>query len=250
MRRPEDPPPFFYWSGRSELPLTVGADGSLRLPEVILWAFGLQEGDLLPVCQDALDGGRYFFKDHIQAVRTIAQAARTIPQALGHPWPYIEELLRLPMASLDSFGTLLLPENASSLHGLPGEVRRLVVEPRSCQGSFSLEPAERAFAPRLCLEITYVLPAEKEHIRLPADLSSIARLEGTLLACETRLGLVDLEVAGSSESLGNRTLVSVGPKGLLALPEAFLRDRRPEWGVRLSARIAPELSFQLSYYLG
>src|SRR4029077_2245141 len=108
----------------------------------------------------------------------------------------------------------------------------------------------RAFAPRLCLEITYVLPVEQEHIRVPADLSSIARLEGTLFAYEPRLGLADFEVAGSSESLGNRNLVSLGPEGLLPLPKAFLRDRRPEWDVRLSARIAPELSIQLSYYLG
>ena len=81
-------------------------------------------------------------------------------------------------------------------------------------------------------------------------LSSIARLEGTLLAYETRLGLADFAASGSSESLDNKNLVSLGPEGLLPLPKAFLREMRPEGDVRLSARIAPELSFQLSYYLG
>jgi hypothetical protein len=240
-RRPEDPIPSFYWHGLSELPLIVGNDRSLRLPAVILWAFGLQEGDILTVSRDAIDSGRFFFEGYTQALGTITRG-------ISHPWPYIEELLRLPMASLNSLGTLFLPKEAGSLDGRPGEVRRLVVEERPFQGSFSLEPGERTFAPRLCLEIIYVLPVE--NIRVPANLSSIARLEERCLVCETGLGLVKFRVSGSNESSLAGDPLSLGPEGFLPLPKPFLRELRPEWDVRLSARIASEPSFQLSYYLG
>jgi hypothetical protein len=247
MRRPEDPvgpidppSPLFYWSGRSELPISFGEDGSLCLPEVILWAFRLSEGDLLTISRDRTEASCYRFEGYTQAVRTITEG-------IGHPWPYIEELLRLQMAAIGPRGTLSFPEEAAALSRPSEESLRLVVEPGLFQRSFRLEPAESTVSAHLCLEIRYVLSVEKGYVRVPDDLRSIASLDEKLLAYETGLGTVDFDIP--SEPLGSQDLACLGPDGTLLLPPAFLRDLKAEWQVLLSARIASKPSFRLSYYV-
>jgi hypothetical protein len=247
MRRPEDPivpidapSPLFYWSGRSELPISFGDDGSFRLPEVILWAFRLDEGNLLTLSRDTTEASCFRFESYTQALRTITEG-------IGRPWPYIEELLRLPMVAIGPRGRLSFQEEAAALSRPPGESLRLVVEPGPFQRSFRLEPAESEVSAHLCLEIRYVLPVEKGYVRVPDDLRSIASLDEKLLAYETGLGTVDFDI--SSEPLGNRDLTCLGPDGSLLLPKAFLRDLKAEWQVLLSASVAPKLSFRLSHYV-
>jgi hypothetical protein len=251
MRRLEDPAapieppsPLFYWSGRSELPISFGDDGSLCLPGVILWAFRLSEGDLLIFSRDITETSCYHFEGYTQAVRTITEG-------IGRPWPYIEELLRLPMAAIGPRGTLSLPEEAALLSRPSEKSIRLVVEPGPLQRSFRLESVESEVSAHLCLEIRYVLPVERGYVRVPADLRSIAGLDEKLLAYETRLGTVDFDIPVSSEPHGNRDLITcLGADGSLLLPNAFLRDLKAEWQVLLSARVTTKPSLRLSYYGG
>jgi hypothetical protein len=250
MHRSEDPPvpidpkgPFFHWSGQSELTIAFGEDGALQLPEVILWAFRLREGDLLTLSCEPADPSRCRFEGYIQA-------GRRISEGIGPAWPYIEELLRLPMAAIGPHGTLILPEGALLLGHSPGDLLRLEVEPSPLQSSFSLEPAEKEVPAHLTLEIRYVLPVENGCIRVPADLRSIAGLDERLLAYETRLGMAEFDLPSSGEPLGHQGLTCLGLDGSLLLPNAFLRNLRPEWPVVLSARVGPKLSFRLTYDTG
>lgn len=226
MRRPEDPidppSPLFYWSGRSELPISFGDDGSFCLPEVILWAFRLSEGDLLTLSRETTETSCFRFESYTQTVRTITEG-------IGHPWPYIQELLRLPIAAIGPRGTLSLPEEAAVLSRPHEGSLRLVVEPGPFQRSFRLEPAESEVSAHLGLEIRYVLPVEKGYVRVPADLRSIAGLDEKLLAYEIRMSTADFDIPVSSEPLGNRDLTCLEPDGSLLLPKAFLRDLKSEW---------------------
>jgi hypothetical protein len=251
MRRPEDPafsndlpsPPSFHWLARSELPIPIGEDRLPRLSEPLLWAFGLREGDLLTVFRDGIENGSYHFESYSRAVRFAREA-------IADPWLRLKHVLVLPMATLGPQGRLHLPQEAASLIGPAGKVLRLSVEPHACQGVFHLEPAHETISTPLHLEIRYVLPVEKGYIRVPADLRSVGGLDAKLLACWTRMGIADFAVLGLNEPLDGRDLIALGPAGSLLLPATFLRDLRPEWQVLLSARIAPEPSFRLTYYAG
>jgi hypothetical protein len=110
----------FCWTGRSELPVPVADDRSLRLPEVILWAFQLKEGDLLTISKERVETGRLHLQSYSRAVGTIVGT-------IDHPWPYVEQLLQGLQASLGPYGMLSLPEESVILDCRPGESIRLAV---------------------------------------------------------------------------------------------------------------------------
>lgn len=210
-----------------------------RLPEIILWAFGLEEGDLLTVSEERTSG-RYRFEGYSRAVSFIEEA-------IGFPWPYLERLLTLPQAALGRDGTLCLPEEATSLRESPGQTLCLSVDGRPSQSGFSVERTGRTIEPCLNLEVRYVLPVKKGYIRVPADLCSRTGFDKGLLAYTARMGCADFALFGENDSLDGRRLASLGLDGSLLLPEAFLKDLKAEWRVRLSARIHPAPSFRLAY---
>lgn len=235
-------PDVLYWTGRSELPVRIGEDRSLRLPSAILWAFRLNEGDLLTV--ERVEPRRYRFESYAGAVRGIVQM-------IGHPWPYIEKLLEVPMAAVGPRGELLLPQEAIALAGSPGEQLRLIVEPGPAQNGFILEPAQKErISSKLLLEVRYVLSVVEGYIRVPEDLLSILGVaEGSVLAYKTSLATVDFAAPGQSDSLIGRDLTALGRGRMLFLPEAFLRDLTPERKVLLTATFDPERGFRLTHYV-
>jgi hypothetical protein len=235
-------PDVLYWTGRSELPVRIGEDCSLRILPVILWAFRLNEGDLLTV--ERVEPRRYRFESYTGAVRGIVGM-------IGHPWPYIEKLLEVPMAAVGPRGEILLPQEANGLAGAPGEQLRLIVEPGPAQNGFILEPAQKeSISAKLLLEVRYVLSVVEGYIRVPEDLLSILGLaEGSALAYKTSLAMVDFAAPGQSDSLIGRDLTVLGPGGMLLLTEAFLRDLTPEGQVLLTAAFNPDWVFRLTHYV-
>lgn len=138
-----------------------GEGGVLILPGLARWALGLNEGDLLAVEEQGWHGGRMRF--HVYAGRLWG-----LHEAVSHPWPYVEELLRLPMAAVGPAGALSLPEPLAERMGGPA-VLSAWVEPGG--RGFSLEPREGGRVRReLWAQARYRLPVGPDlRVRLPAD---------------------------------------------------------------------------------
>lgn len=80
-------------------------NGSPVIPETALWALNLQEGDLLTV---ESDGSGIFFQSYLCQLEFLLDVC-------AEPWPYIEPVLRKPMAAVGPNGTLRLPAEAAAL---------------------------------------------------------------------------------------------------------------------------------------
>jgi hypothetical protein len=227
------------------LSISTAEDGSLPLPRVILWAFGLNEGDLLTVSREEAETFRCRFRSYGEMVWTIVDG-------IGDPWHYVEPLLRRPMAAVGPRATLLLPEEAAPLALLSRGAVLLVAAPALGDG-FTLEPADgrRISPPTLYLEAAYVLPVEDGCLlRLPQDVLWVLGLdEGDLLAYSSFLGTADFEPFAQGEPLKGRSLAELRSGGALLLPRPLLHDLRPDWRIRLTVSFDPEPSFRLTYYV-
>jgi hypothetical protein len=79
------------------------------IPGTALWALNLQEGDLLTVEVESCGGpGIFRFQSYLGNLEFLLDVC-------AEPWPYIEPLLREPMAAVGPRGTLLLPEEVAAL---------------------------------------------------------------------------------------------------------------------------------------
>ncbi len=227
---------------RARLSLFTAADGAIILPDLILWAFNLNPGDLLTVSREEGETFRCCFASYAVLLRTLADWGPTVH------WRLIEESLRLPMAAMAPRGKLLLPEQAAPL-AQPGTSLLLAVPPPAGEG-FTLEAAGgRRISAGLFLEAAYtLLPEAGAQVRLPEDLLWVAGLqEGDALTCETSLGQVDFEPFVESKTLERGALVHLGPGGTLRVPDSFLRELRPGWRIRLTAVFNPQAALRLSY---
>ncbi|HEV8583139.1 MAG TPA: hypothetical protein VGX68_29075 [Thermoanaerobaculia bacterium] len=216
-------------------------DGSLLLSKVILWAFRLNEGDLLTVSEvEGADTFRCQFRSYGMGVSIIADG-------IGQPWPFIEKMLRQPMAAVGPQGALLLPEEAAPLAAPGGALLR--VWP-GLEDGFSLEQAAgRISSPGLFLRATYALPLEDGcQVRLPEDVLWVLDLhEGDVLAYRTLLGMADFEPFARDEPLKGRGLADLRPGGALLLPRPLLRDLQPDWRMELIVSFHPKPGFRLGY---
>jgi len=86
------------------LPLAI-ENGAPVLPEAVLWALNLQEGDLLTV---ESEGSGILFHSYLCQLEFLLDVC-------AEPWPFIEPVLRKPMAAVGPNGTLRLPEAAAAL---------------------------------------------------------------------------------------------------------------------------------------
>jgi len=92
--------------GLLDSPLTLEIEnGAPVLPETVLWALNLQEGDLLTV--ESEDSG-IFFQSYLCQLEFLLDVC-------AEPWPFAEPVLRKPMAAVGPNGTLRLPEAAAAL---------------------------------------------------------------------------------------------------------------------------------------
>jgi len=197
------------------IPLQIES-GLPVLPELVLWALSLDEGDLLTVSADLLTGS-YLFQSYLAALEGILAS-------VGGPWTYIEPLLRLPMAAVGCKHTLLLPEEAAALveHEESALVLHATGEDHHGPGSFVLRVEERPpDFPVLSVTKQYTLPILSDfRVILPAEVLWLTGLRGGgRLACETFLGEAHYEPAAQVGHLGERFWVELEPDGLLTLPE-------------------------------
>lgn len=105
----------------SALLLTI-EDGAPVLPETVLWALNLQEGDLLTVERSE--------DPRVLELQSYLCRLESLLDLCFEPWPYIEPVLRKSMAAVGPKGRLLLPAEAKDL-SMPQEgslvLRQLVV---------------------------------------------------------------------------------------------------------------------------
>jgi hypothetical protein len=158
--------------------LEPGEGGALILPGVVRWGLGLNEGDLLAV--EKLKG-RLRFHGYAGRLRRLHEAVR-------HPWPFVEELLRRPMAAVGPAGALTMPEEiAERLRD--GAVLRAWVD--WGQRGFTLErPEAGRSSPKLWARARYTLPLEPGgRVRLPADaLWALSATEAMIAVPESLFG--------------------------------------------------------------
>jgi hypothetical protein len=121
------------------LPALIARDGSPILPDFLLWAFSLNEGDLLAVSPEVVPAGAWRFLSY-------GERARSAADSCLHPWPHAEELLRLPMAAVGPSGALRLPEEAQALRGGSVLLRVEVDPPRGDPSPWSRPTAGRSLS--------------------------------------------------------------------------------------------------------
>jgi antitoxin component of MazEF toxin-antitoxin module len=149
---------------RTVIPLRIEEKRALRLPRVVLWALGLNAGDLLAV--DRREGGdRAGFRSYGERVRRAVQGC-------SHPWIYVEELLRLPMTAVGADGAVILPDAVAARLGFElGDELLLQAWVERGDRGFTLERLEgRRIAADLWAEARYSLAVEADcRVTLPAD---------------------------------------------------------------------------------
>jgi hypothetical protein len=242
-----DTPPRFSPAGSpvdqlyATLPALTAPDGSPILPGFLLWAFSLNEGDLLALSAESAPAGSWRFLSYGE------RALRAADSCLN-PWPHIEELLRLPMAAVGPNGVLRLPEEAEALRAGP-VLLRVEVDPH--WQSFTLEPANGwPIALERHLKAHYLLPVLPGfRVMLPEDLLWVFDLgPGDQLACKTSLAMAEFEpLELKKKPPEGRRPVALGPGGLLTLPDSLrvASTLKPNAQVRLEVTFSNRVTFQV-----
>ncbi|HSS76992.1 MAG TPA: hypothetical protein VLV54_09625 [Thermoanaerobaculia bacterium] len=196
------------------LPGVTAEDGSPILLPFVRWAFSLNEGDLLAVSPEEDPAGSWRFLSYGERVWNAADGCLD-------PWPYIEELLHLPMAAVGPNGVLRLPEEAEALRG--GRLQlRVEVDPHA--RAFTVEPLnDRSIDAEWWLEAHYMLPILPGfQVMLPDDLLWELDLgKGDPLAYKASMALAEYEPWELKKPPEGRSLVELGPGGLLTLPDSL-----------------------------
>jgi hypothetical protein len=230
-----DPPPHFSPASewvpwlRATLPLPAAKDGSHLLPGVVRWAYSLNEGDLLAVSPGLMDSSCRF--------ESYARSLRNAAEECLDPRPWIEELLRLPLAAVGPRGALRLPEEAQAVLA-GGKVLLRAESELPWHFEFHLERVARRRSPsKLSLVMAYLLPVLPGlQAMLPQDVVwALGLAAGDRLACQEHLGEARFEPWERAEPPKGRSVVELGPGGLLPLPDSW----RFPWvsKVRLQVRL-------------
>lgn len=204
---------------RATLPVTVRPDGTLVLPDAILWAFALNAGELLAVRPEEGSSTRFSFTSY-------GRRAWSASAICGAPWPSVEALLRQPLAAVGPGGSLEMPAEAADLIRQPGETLILKSYEYEHEPAFTLgRPVEGLPERQLILEASYSLPVETgPQVRLPPEVLWILSLsEGDLLDCEAQW--LEAELRRADPSLPGRKAESstrVGEGGTVPVPDRVI----------------------------
>jgi hypothetical protein len=203
---------------RAAVPVQIENDLPV-LPELVLWALALDEGDLLTV---EPDHGGFRFRSYLADLGSILES-------IGDPWTYLKPMLRLPMAVVGPQHILLLPEEAAELVEHQGGSLVLYADGREHAGSdsFVLQVKEQPPSPLiLSVKKEYtlsILPGSR--VILPDEALWLTGLRGGgRLACKAALGIADFEPAAQVGHLEGRFWVDLEPDGTLLLPESLRND--------------------------
>ncbi len=235
----DDPPPRFAPGGspvtrcNATLPGVAARDGSPILLPFVRWALWLNVGDLLAASPAVDVDGAWRFQSYEDRVWSSATACL-------QPWPFVEELLRRPLAAVGRDGVLWLAEEAEALLGgqlllrveVDAQLRELTLEPWAAGRRLDLETR---------LEASYVLPILPGfQVMLPEDLLWVLDLErGDTLAYEIRLIVAKYVPWDARTPPEGYSLITLGPGGLLALPDAL---RIPS-ALQLNAKVRLRVTF-------
>lgn len=149
---------------RAALPVTVREDLAVELPLVIRWALSLSEGGMVAADLETAGGLRARFRLYERRVRGVVEAC-------ADPWPFLLELLELPMGRIVAGGAVELPEEiAEVLHPRPGDRLLLRVWPDLYDWSFLLERDEEGrTVPELYAVASYPLRVEEGDRVVPPE---------------------------------------------------------------------------------
>jgi hypothetical protein len=182
------------------------------------------------------------FQDYLRVVKAICET-------FSHPWPYLEEQLRCPMAAMEPNGALLLPDDVQA-RLLGGGLLLYMGRNRwpFQQEAFGLRDGKES--PKLFVKASYdvpVLPGFR--VRLPDDALWVLGLRGGgRLAWKTSLAQITFEPVPADWDPGKR-LWDLEPDGTLALPDS-LRNVPESWlpieRVSLTVTLSPEPEFQIA----
>jgi len=230
---------------RATLPLFAADDGSPVLHRFVRWAFSLNEGDLLAVSPDAASADSWRFVSYGRRVWNAADGCL-------HPWPYVEELLRLPMAAMEPHGVIRLPDEALELRA-GSALLRAEVGPQG--RAFTLQPlGDRPIHLERFLQAQYLLPVLKGfRVMLPADMLWVLNLRpGEPLVCKPSLATAEFKPFELEENLKGRTVVELGTGGLLSLPDSLRVPSalRPNAKVRMKVTLASQVTFEVTQWVG
>jgi len=205
--------------------LTEWDEARLALPAEVLWAMGLNEGDLVTAELPWPDSPYLCFENYLRGVRFVKEACE-------NPWPFAEELLRRPMAWIGRAGWLDLTGFDSRGLFEPGEP---VFLDMNSVDKFTLRRAEErdSKGEGLSACATYSFRIEEGfQLILPEDvLWALSLAEGSSL--EGQVSLWSLKV-GNGPVEGQRVRLEIGRGGTLDLPEPLRRWPQLQPGSRVS----------------
>lgn len=223
------------------------ADGAVSLPGPVLWAFSLNEGDL--VAAELAEGeiSRLRFRSYSRRMCSAMESC-------DEPWPFVEEILRLPLATVGPAGTLDLTSLGSRNPFQPSEPLLLRAEAGHGEPWFTLERTAGGVALDLEAHALYRLRVEAGfQVLVPKDaLWALCLSEGSAVTCKTMLNTLEGWIVTEDRPPGEFRL-EIGPGGTLPLPET-LREYsglQPGSGIRFEVhlsgpsgrfRLAPDLS--------
>lgn len=200
-------------------------EARLALPAEVLWAMGLNEGDLVMAELPYPESPYLCFENYLRWVRFVKEACED-------PWLFAEELLRRPMAWIGRAGWLDLTGFDSRGLLEPGEPVFLDMD---SVDKFDLCRAEERSSKRQGLSAcaTYSLRIEEDfQLILPEDVLWVLSLtEGSSL--EGQVSFWSLKV-GNGPVEGQRVHLEIGRGGTLSLPESLRRWPQLQPGSRVS----------------
>jgi hypothetical protein len=235
----------------ADLPLEI-ADGRITLPELILWAIGLNEGDLLIVAPSrGFEHGDWKFTKYLDQVNSIVRMVR-------NPWAFFEsDVFHGYMGAVGPGGTLVLPDDAGTLVR-PGEPVRLETEERT--NFFTLtsrmprpESSDPFFRyPSFFVSAKYKVPLAPDlRVTFPPEalwalaFSPGARLAGRSWFAQVEAGVTWREAGGKSIEL------ELEPGGTLRLPESMriILHGKPQGNALLEITLSPQPAFKITQWV-
>jgi hypothetical protein len=235
-----------------DMPLEI-VDGRIVLPELILWARALNEGDLLiAVPSRSFESEDWKITKYLDQVSSIVRMVR-------NPWTFFEsDVFHGYMGAMGPGGTLVLPDEAGTLVR-PGESVRLQTDDRT--ESFTLSsrmPRPESFDrfspfPSFFLEARYKVPLAPDlRVTFPEEaLWALALSPGDHLAGKSSFATVDAGTFLQEPGCGKSIELELEPGGTLRLPESMriiLHDK-PEGNALLTLKLSPQPGFQITQWV-
>jgi hypothetical protein len=226
----------------AEVPLEI-VDGAPVLPEILLWALSLKEGDLLIASPSrGTEPMDWKFASYLDRVSSIVVGCRPV-------WLCLEKyVFHESLGAVGRGGALILPDEAAALVR-PGGSIYLKAEDRS--QSFTLISGRPR--PSFHAEARYKLTFEPDlRVTLPAEALWALRLSpGDRLTGQAFFAEVELGPPSRRLSDGKKIELELEPGGALQLPESLriLIEGKARANALLIACVSAQPSFRITQWV-